>query len=110
MSNNEIVKIDDYKKEFYEEIRSIHVKLDDLRELKIADKILASEIALRNVFGDEISVSRFADIADGEEKTISKLDMQDIEFDASIRDFCERVIDPEFDSEVDLLKASMIEE
>jgi hypothetical protein len=110
MSSNEIVKFDDYKKEFYEEIRSINVKLEDLQDLKIPDKVFASEIALRRVFGDEISFTKFADVADGEEKTISKLDAQDIEFDASVRDVCERVVDPEFDSEVDLLKASMLEE
>ena len=110
MSNNEIVKFDDYKKEFYEEIRDIYVKIDDLKDLKISDKIFASEIALRRVFGDEISVSKFADVADGEEKTISKLDMQDIEFDASIREICEKVVDPDFDSEVDLLRASITEE
>lgn len=110
MSNNEITKIDDYKKEFYEEIRSINVKLEDLAGLKIPDKIFASEVVLRRVFGDEIPSVKFADIADGEEKKISKLDMQDVEFDASVRDVCERVVDSEFDSEVDLLKASMIEE
>ena len=110
MSSGESIIIDDYKKEFYEEIRSIDIQVDELKSLNIPDKILASEVVLRKVFGDEISYNKFADVADGEEKNIAKLDAGDIEFDSSVRDVCERVVDAEFDSEVDLIRASIEEE
>ena len=103
-------ELEQYKKEFYEEIRNIDVKVADLRALKISDKVLASEVSLRRMFGDVIYSEKFAEIEDSENKTIEKLNMGDIEFDGTVREICERVIDNKFDAEVDMFLASGEEE
>ena len=110
MNNIENNEFNEYKKEFYEEIRAIDVQIKDLEALKISNKTLAAEVALRKRFGDEISVSKAIEADENEEKTIAKLDTQDIEFDGTIRDICERAIDTDFDSEVDMLVASISQE
>lgn len=110
MNNIENNELNEYKKEFYEEIRAIDVQVKDLEALKISNKTLAAEVALRKRFGDEISISKAIEADENEEKTVAKLDTQDIEFDETIRDICERTIDSDFDSEVDLLMASISQE
>ena len=105
MNNNENNELNEYRKEFYEEIRAVDVQVKDLETLKISNKTLAAEVALRRRLGDEISVSRAIDANESEEKTIQKLDAQDIEFDGVVREICERSVDGEFDSEADRLVA-----
>jgi hypothetical protein len=105
MNNNENIELNEYKKEFYEEIRGIDVQVKDLEAMKISNKTLAAEVALRRRFGDEITVSKAIEADESEEKTIAKLDTQDIEFDGTVRDICERTVDGEFDSEADKFNA-----
>ena len=69
MNNNENIELNEYKKEFYEEIRAINVKVEDLESMKISNKTLASEVALRKRFGDEITVSKAIEADENEEKT-----------------------------------------
>ena len=101
MNNNENNELNEYRKEFYEEIRAINVKVTDLESVKISNKTLATEVALRRRFGDEISVSKVVEVDVSGEKTIEKLDTQAIEFDGIVRDICERTVDGDFDSEAD---------
>ena len=110
MNNIENNEFNENKKEFYEEIRAIDVQIKDLEALKISNKTLAAEVALRKRFGDEISISKAIEADENEEKTVEKLDTQDIEFDGTIREICERTIDENFDSEVDLIIASISQE
>ena len=110
MNNNENIELNEYKKEFYEEIRAINVKVEDLESMKISNKTLASEVALRKRFGDEITVSKAIEADENEEKTIAKLDTEDIEFDGTVRDICERAVDENFDSEADVFNSYLNQE
>ena len=103
MSNNTNNELEEYKKEYYEEIRNINVQVENLSELKISNDVLAAEVALRRVFGDEIPNEKFDELDNDDNKAVSKLDAGDIEFDGTVRDICERVVDSKFDSELDIL-------
>ncbi len=103
MSNNPNNEIDEYKKEYYEEIRNIGVQVENLNELKISNDILAAEVSLRRVFGDEIPNEKYDELENDDNKAVSKLDAGAIEFDGTVRDICERVVDSKFDSELDIL-------
>ena len=110
MNNNENIELSEYKKEFYEEIRAIGVQVKDLESIKISNKTLAAEVALRRRFGDEISISKAIEADENEEKTIAKLDTEDIEFDGTVRDICERAVDENFDSEADIFNSYLNQE
>lgn len=105
-----INEVEEYKKEYYEEIRNISVQVENLNELKISNEILAAEVSLRKVFGDEIPNEKFDELDNDENKAVSKLDAGDIEFDGTVREICERVVDQKFDSELDILMSYVHEE
>lgn len=108
----QIEKLNNYKKEFADEIDESLVSIEELKKLKISVDTLAAEVLLRKIFGDEIYQAKKAEEKIGGEKEIVKLDEEDIKFDARVRDICDNISDFEFDSNIGamLLKVSQEED
>ena len=91
-------KINEFKKEFAEEIDKTYINIEDLKKNKISSSVLEAETMLRKIFGDEIySPKKFNEEITGE-KEIVKLTEEDVSFDSQVRDICENIADAEFDN------------
>lgn len=95
--------LEEFKKEFSEEIGLEEVSLDDLKKHKVPSSVLEAEVALRKVFGDEIYVPKKSEETIEGEKVILKLSEEDIAFDNEIREICENLLDDNFESGVSVL-------
>lgn len=95
--------LDEFKKEFSEEIDFEDVSLDDLKKHKISSNVLESEVVLRKVFGDEIFVPKKTEEKIEGEKEIIKLSEEDIAFDSKVREICENLLDDNFEAGVSVL-------
>lgn len=91
------------KKEFLEEISATDVSVDALKEANVANSILQAEVSLRGVFGDEIYERKTQAEEIVGEKTVIKLNEDDLSFDSQVQEICENLLDVEFDSAVNVL-------
>lgn len=92
-----------FKKEFAEEINASNLSVDTLKKSKVSKEVLEAEVALRKVFGDEIYQRKvISDNIEGE-KTIIKLNDEDISFDSEVQKICDGLVDTDFDAGVNVL-------
>lgn len=92
--------LNNFKKEFSEEIDLAWVGVDDLKKQKISTSALQAETKLHKVFGDEIYIAKKHEEKISGEKEIVKLSENDIAFDSKVREICDDLIDDEFDSKL----------
>ena len=97
------LKLEEFKKEFSEELENVSVSVDDLKKRKIASSVLAAETFLRKIFGDELYVEQKKESVVTGEKEIVKLSEEDMSFDAQVREICDSIEDYEFDNNVGTL-------
>lgn len=98
-----------FQKEFLEEICEKELDIVSLKKAKVSDDVLASEIALRKAFGDEIfEKPKVSEEVDGE-KNIVKLTEEDISFDSEVQKICDNLVDVDFETGVNII-LSKIEE
>ena len=97
---NKQAKIDEFKKEYAEEISTIKIDIEHLKKRKISSSVLEAETHLRKVFGDEIYVPTKKEEKISGEKEIVKLTDEDMVFDSQVRELCENIVDNEFDNAV----------
>ena len=93
-------KIDEFKKEFAEEIDGVNVSVEKLKQLKVSSSVLEAETLLRKVFGDELYTSKKKEEKVLGEKEIVKLSEDDMSFDGQVREICEELEDVDFDNNV----------
>lgn len=93
-------KIDEFKKEFADEIDGINVSVENLKQLKVSSSVLEAETLLRKVFGDEIYTQKKKEEKVFGEKEIVKLSEEDMSFDGQVREICEDLEDVDFDNSV----------
>lgn len=94
---DKLLKLDEFKKEFAEDIDSVNVSIEKLKQLKISSSVLEAETLLRKVFGDEIYVPKKKEENVTGEKEIVKLSEDDMSFDGEVREICENLEDLEFE-------------
>jgi hypothetical protein len=90
-------RLDEFKKEFAEDIDSVNISIEKLKKLKISSSVLEAETLLRKVFGDEIYTPKKKEEKVTGEKEIVKLSEDDMSFDGEVREICENLEDLEFD-------------
>ena len=105
----ENLQFESIRKEFSEEIDSKIVSLEDLKNLKVPTDVLKAEVALREVFGDEIYKNKKEDDNVAGEKEIVKLTSDDLAFDSEVREICDNIADNEFDSAVGVILSKIDE-
>lgn len=105
----ENLQFESIRKEFSEEIDSKIVSLEDLKNLKVPTDVLKAEVALREVFGDEIYKNKKEDDNVAGEKKIVKLTSDDLAFDSEVREICDNIADNEFDSAVGVILSKIDE-
>lgn len=93
-------KIDEFKKEFAEEIDGVNVSVEKLKQLKVSSSVLEAETLLRKVFGDELYTPKKKEEKVLGEKEIVKLSEDDMSFDGQVREICEELEDVDFDNNV----------
>lgn len=98
------------KKEFLEEIYATNVSLDSLKDANVTNSVLQAEATLRGVFGDEIYERKAKTDEIVGEKTIIKLNEEDLSFDTQVQDICENLYDAEFDSAVNVLLSKITDQ
>lgn len=95
--------LEEFKKEYSEEIGLEEVNVENLKQNKVSSNILEAEVVLRKVFGDEIYVPKKTEEKIDGEKEILKLSEEDIAFDSEVREICENLLDDNFESGVSVL-------
>lgn len=96
-------KLNEFKKEFADEIDSINIDVDYLKKKKVSTSVLEAETLLRKVFGDEIYIQKkFSEKVSGE-KEIVKLTEDDMIFDGQVKEVCDNIADAEFDNKLGFL-------
>lgn len=92
--------LDEFKKEFTDDIDSVDISVEKLKKLKISSSVLEAETLLRKVFGDEIYAPKKKEEKVTGEKEIVKLSEDDMSFDGEVRDICENLEDLDFEGKV----------
>ena len=92
--------LDEFKKEFADDIDSVDISVEKLKKLKISLSVLEAETLLRKVFGDEIYAPKKKEEKVTGEKEIVKLSEDDMSFDGEVRDICENLEDLDFEGKV----------
>lgn len=100
-------KLEEFKKEYLDEINAAVVSLEDLKKYKVPNNVLEAEVVLRKVFGDEIYVPKKTEEKIDGEKEILKLSEEDISFDNEVREICENLLDDSFESGVSVLVSKL---
>ena len=94
--------LDEFKKEFADDIDSVNITVEKLKQLKISSSVLEAETLLRKVFGDEIYTPKKKEEKVTGEKEIVKLSEDDMLFDGEVREICENLEDLEFEGKTAL--------
>ena len=89
--------LDEFKKEFADDIDSVDISVEKLKKLKISSSVLEAETLLRKVFGDEIYAPKKKEEKVTGEKEIVKLSEDDMTFDGEVREICENLEDLDFE-------------
>lgn len=100
-------RLNEFKKEFQEEIESVGVGVETLKKCKVPSSVLEAEVLLRKVFGDEIYVPKKKEEALTGEKEVVKLTEEDMALDNQVREICESLIDENFDNNVGVILAKL---
>ena len=93
-------KIDEFKKEFADEIDGVNISVEKLKQLKVSSSVLEAETLLRKVFGDELYTAKKKEENISGEKEIVKLSEDDMSFDGQVREICEELEDVDFENSV----------
>lgn len=96
-------KLNEFKKEFAEDIDSISISIDQLKKRKVSTSVLEAETFLRKALGDEIYIPKKVSENISGEKEIVKLTEDDMVFDSQVRDICENIADVDFDNKLGIL-------
>lgn len=100
--------LQNYENENYEEIKNYEVSLSDLKHFGVTDKILAGEIYLYKIYGDEI-VSLNVDEKDevGGKKQVEKINIAEKSLNDELNKICEDIENSEFDKNVEILMRTL---
>ncbi len=98
-------KINDFKKEYFEDIESVKVLVENLKKCKVSSTVLQAEVLLRKVFGDEIYIPKKIEESITGEKVVVKLTEDDMALDNQVREICDSIIDSDFDNNVGVMLA-----
>ena len=104
---DKLAKLNDFKREYFEDIESVNVSVDDLKKCKVPTSVLEAEVLLRKVFGDEIYVPEKKDENITGEKEVVKLTEEDMALDNQVREICDSIADVAFDNNVGVLLAKV---
>lgn len=96
-------KLEEFKKEYFDEINATDVSLEDLKKYKVSNDVLSAEVALRKLFGDELYIPKKTEEKIEGEKEVIKLSEEDIAFDSEVREICENLLNDDFESGVSVL-------
>lgn len=99
-----VVKIFDYEKENLSEINETNISIEDLKKCGISDEILAYECALRKFYGDDIlRKTEIDEIESTDGRTITKVDLNEMQIDNQFKAICEEIESSEFDQNLDII-------
>ena len=107
---NKQSKLEEFKKEYLEDIELVDVVIGDLNKQKITSQVLESEVLLRGVFGDEIYTAQKFDGEISGEKSIVKLTEEDMVLDNQVREICGNLVDSVYDNNINVLLSKIKEE
>lgn len=108
MENNFAKSLED---EFLSEAQNRVVTIEDLTSLGVSEQILKEEALLRNIYGDKILLSN-EDIIniDDTKKTVTKIDLNEIEKADKLKAFVEEISKNETNSSIDYIVAKLARE
>jgi len=104
---DKLAKLNDFKREYFEDIESVKVSVEDLKKCKVPNSVLEAEVLLRKVFGDEIFVPEKKEENITGEKEVVKLTEDDMALDNQVREICDSIVDNTFDNNVGVLLAKV---
>jgi hypothetical protein len=104
---DKLAKLNDFKREYFEDIESVKVSVEDLKKCKVSTSVLEAEVLLRGVFGDEIYVPKKKEETITGEKEVVKLTEEDMALDNQVREICDSIVDNTFDNNVGVLLAKV---
>lgn len=104
---DKLAKLNDFKREYFEDIESVKVSVEDLKKCKVSTSVLEAEVLLRGIFGDEIYVPKKKEETITGEKEVVKLTEEDMALDNQVREICDSIVDNTFDNNVGVLLAKV---
>lgn len=102
MKNNSIISR--YESENFAEIQNCKVSLADLKKLGVTDKVLADEVYLYKIYGDEIVLKngKLDESFDGK-KSVEKINLAEKSLFDEVNQICENIENNEFDTNLEVL-------
>lgn len=96
----------DFENEYFNEINNFIVSEKDLVEAKVPLKILAYEVYLRRIFGDNFAIENSADDYDATAKSkIEKLSKESLD-NSELNNILNDISNSEFDANLDVILKS----
>lgn len=102
MKNSNIISR--YENENFAEIQNCKVSLSDLKKFGVTDKVLADEIYLYKIYGDEIVLKKGEsnESVDGK-KSVEKINLAEKSLFDEVNQICEKIENNEFDTNLEVL-------
>lgn len=98
------MNIEKLKKEFNSELSDIKINAKSLIKNKVSEKVLKSEIYLQNIYGDRIGAKKpQEEVFDENQKTVTKINREDISFNSGLKSIFEEIDNSEFDEKLSYL-------
>ena len=96
--------IEKYQKEYMHEINNYRVEVEDLRKLGISNRVLASEVYLRKLYGDEILISHNSyEVDEKSKRKIVKVEVSEMEKIQGLKNIDEEIELSEFDKNFEMI-------
>ena len=100
--------LEEFQKEFSEDIKAIDVTAQDLMDVGVTKNTLAGEVVLRKAFGDEFVELKHTDNFKKETETkITKIDEMDFEYNKVYNQVCNQLENSDFNRNLASLYAKI---
>ena len=92
-----------FESENYDEIKSVPVEIDDLKNYMISETAMKAEVFLRQIYGDDFLEKR---IVEGKEKgrgVVEKISVNEIETSKNLKDAIAKIENDKFNASLESL-------
>lgn len=98
------MKLEDYEKEYYDEILDEEVSVETLEKFGVKKKTLSKEVYLRSIYGDEIVLSKKdEELAKNAKKMITHLNEEELGLKSELAEIYKSIDNSSFDDDFDRL-------
>ncbi len=102
-SKGNAMKLENFEKEYYDEIENSNVSIETLEKFGVTKKTLSKEVYLRGIYGDEIIVDKEQAKVTNGKKSITRLCEEELNLKGEFASIYGSIDNSSFDQNFDLL-------